>query len=306
MRTPLASVDTPASAASCQFPSAARQPTRDVAARSVLMRVSAAVRAVLAAGLLAALTSSVARRAGHTRRSRRRRPSLATRRRGTDAAPVPPDPRVGAVFLGGSRCTPAAASVLRLAGGDLILTAAHCVADGVDATFVAGLHDDCSADDDVWQVDAVYLDPRWIQNQDPLADFAIARVSRDAAARWRRRRRWPRRSGRSPKPGTDRHRHRLRAGRRRRTDRLPGTATADAPSGFPSLRVRRVGRRPVGAPWIDGSTVTGVIGGLDGGGCETKASRTRRRSTTPSTQLLRRAEAGGPADDAPTVFDDDC
>ena len=31
---------------------------------------------------------------------------------------------------------------------------------------------------EVWHLDAVYLDPRWVQNQDPMADFAIARVSR--------------------------------------------------------------------------------------------------------------------------------
>ena len=56
------------------------------------------------------------------------------------AQPVPPDPRVGcgvprrrsAAHLHRARCWQSAA-------GDLILTAAHCLAEGVDATFVAGL-----------------------------------------------------------------------------------------------------------------------------------------------------------------------
>src|SRR6202000_434676 len=30
--------------------------------------------------------------------------------------------------------------------------------------------------DDMWTVDAVYLDPRWLANKDPLADYVIARV----------------------------------------------------------------------------------------------------------------------------------
>ena len=94
------------------------------------------------------------------------------------AQPVPPDPRVGAVFLGAGSLHTCTGAVLHSAAGDLILTAAHCVAEGVDATFVAGLND-TAAPEDVWHVDAVYLDPRWVQNQDPLADFAIARVSRD-------------------------------------------------------------------------------------------------------------------------------
>ena len=57
------------------------------------------------------------------------------------AKPVPPDPRVGAVFLGGGLLHTCTGGVLDSAAGDLILTAAHCVAEGVDATFVAGLKD---------------------------------------------------------------------------------------------------------------------------------------------------------------------
>jgi hypothetical protein len=60
-----------------------------------------------------------------------------------------------------------------------------------------------------------------------------------------------------------------------------------------------------GAPWIVGSTVIGVVGGLDGGGCDDSLSYSPPFDSA-TTQLLARAEAGGPADQAPTVFEDTC
>src|SRR5690242_5156243 len=115
-------------------------------ARSVLMRFFATGRAVLVTGLLAALpfwaqacaknqpleqAASVAAK---------EQPSTAKAPPPT-ARPMAPDPRVGAVFLGGGDLHTCTGGVLDSAAGDLILTAAHCVAQGVDATFVAGLHD---------------------------------------------------------------------------------------------------------------------------------------------------------------------
>src|SRR4029079_10082070 len=92
------------------------------------------------------------------------------------AAAVPPDPLVGALFLGAGDLHTCTAGVLDSKGGDLILTAAHCVAEEVDTTFVAGFSE--TADPaDIWRVDSTYLDPRWVTNQDPLADFAILRVA---------------------------------------------------------------------------------------------------------------------------------
>src|ERR1700687_5801173 len=99
--------------------------------------------------------------------------------RQVSAQPVAPDPRVGTVFLGGDSLHVCTGGVLDSPGGNLIITAAHCMADGVDAAFVSGFNND-AAPEDVWHVDAVYLDPRWMASQDPLADFAIARVSRQS------------------------------------------------------------------------------------------------------------------------------
>jgi hypothetical protein len=95
------------------------------------------------------------------------------------AAPVDPDPRVGALFLSGSDLHICTASVLHSAAGNLVLTAAHCVSAGVPVRFVPGFAGK-AAPEDFWTVDALYLDPRWLANRDPRADYAIARVSRPA------------------------------------------------------------------------------------------------------------------------------
>jgi hypothetical protein len=194
--------------------------------------------------------------------------------------------------------------VLDSTGGDLILTAAHCVAQGTDALFVAGLKDS-AAPEDFWHVDAVYLDPRWVQNQDPVADFAIARVSRTAGGSIQAQSGGGLKLGEAPKAGTVVSVSGYGVG-------VGGgpvgcrTATAPPANGFPVLDCAELVDGLSGAPWIDGSSVVGVIGGFHGGGCSDE-----RLSYTPPfddavKQLLARAEAGGPPDAAPTVFDDDC
>ena len=51
--------------------------------------------------------------------------------------------------------------------------------------------------------------------------------------------------------------------------------------------------------------VTGVIGGLHAGGCEENLSYSSPFDQH-ITDLLARAEAGGPGDVPPTAFDDEC
>ncbi len=84
------------------------------------------------------------------------------------------------------------------------------------------------------------------------------------------------------------------------------TATAAPAKGFPSLDCAELVDGLSGAPWIDGSTVTGLIGGLDGGGCSDESVSYSPPFDDAIKRLLTRAEAGGRADVAPTVFDDDC
>ena len=274
-------------------------------ARSVLMRFSAAGRALLVAGLLLAMTAPAAACAKHpqVQPAATANTSVAAKVPPT-AAPVPPDPRVGAVFLGGGSLHTCTGGVLDSAAGDLILTAAHCVAEGVDATFVAGLKD-TAAPEDVWHVDAVYLDPRWLQNQDPLADFAIARVSRASGGSVQERAGGGLKLGPAPKPGTVI----TVSGYGMGVGGGPiGCRTATAPSnkGFPAFDCAELVDGLSGAPWIDGSNVTGVIGGLDGGGCSDESVSYSPPFDDKVEQLLARAEAGGPADAAPTTFEDDC
>src|SRR5689334_8228729 len=120
----------------------------------------------------------------------------------TAATPVSPDPKVGALFLGAGELHTCTAAVLDSKDGDLILTAAHCVAQDVDTTFVAGFSD--AADPaDVWRVESIYLDPRWVQNQDPLADFAILRVARDGGGSVEAQAGGGLTIGAAPKPGTE-------------------------------------------------------------------------------------------------------
>jgi len=220
------------------------------------------------------------------------------------AQPMPPDPRVGAVFLGSGSLHTCTGAVLNSAGGDLILTAAHCLSEGVDTTFVAGFNNDAPPEDE-WHIDAVYLDPRWVQNQDPLSDFAIARVSRDSGGTLEAQAGGGLTLAPAAKPGT--------------TITVSGyemgvgggpigcrTAIAPATKGFPTLPCAELTDGLSGAPWVAGSTVTGLIGGLNGGGCDNDSLSYSPPFDDAITALLARAEAGGPADDAPSSFSDGC
>jgi hypothetical protein len=255
---------------------------------------------VLATVLLAALVLSCARPGPAAHHLSMAAP--ATTPTPATARPVQPDPKVGAVFLGGGSLHTCSGAVLDSAGGDLILTAAHCVADGVDAAFVAGFNNE-AAPENVWHFDAVYLDPRWVQNQDPMADFAIARVSRDDGGTLEAQG-GGLALGHAPKPGTvvTVTGYPMGDGGGPVGCRAP---TAQATQGFPSLPCEGMVDGLSGAPWVTGSTVTGLVGGLDGGGCEDESSFSPPFDDA-ITRLLARAEAGGPADDAPTVFDHDC
>jgi hypothetical protein len=259
------------------------------------MRVSA----VLAIGLLAAVAGCArpAPPAAHTATSE------TPPAKKMSAAPVPPDARIGALFLGAGDLHTCTAGVLDSADGDLILTAAHCVAEGVDTTFVPGFKD--SADPAaVWRVDTIYLDPRWVRNQDPLADFAILRVSRDGGGSVEAEAGGGLAIGTAPKPGTVVNVTGYGLGVGGGPIGCEST-TESAPGGFPSLPCGGLVDGTSGAPWTTGPTVTGLVGGLDGGGCDENVSYSPPFDGGVGA-LLARAEAGGPGDEAPSVFDDDC
>ena len=256
------------------------------------------VAAVLVVGLLA-LTAGCGRAEPPQTQTTSQAPTPTK----TFAAPVPPDARVGALFLGAGDLHTCTAGVLDSKDGDLILTAAHCVAEGIDTTFVAGFSGaaDPAA---IWRVDTIYLDPRWVKNQDPLADFAILRVSRDSGSKVEAEAGGGLAIGAAPKPGTVVNVTGYGLG-------VGGgpigckAQTELAAGGFPSLPCGGLIDGTSGAPWTTGLTVTGLTGGLDGGGCDENVSYSAPFDAGV-VQLLARAEAGGSGDTAPEVFDDDC
>jgi hypothetical protein len=218
------------------------------------------------------------------------------------ADPVDPDPRVGAIFLGSQSLHTCTGSVLRSKTGDLILTAAHCMVDGIDASFVPAFAKGAEPED-FWHIDEVYLDPRWVAGEDPLADFAIARVSREgtsvesaAGGGFT--------LGSSPEVGTDVDvtGYALGVG----GDPIGCTARMAARDhGYPALRCAGLVDGTSGAPWLAGLTVVGITGGLEGGGCDENVSFAPPFDGAIKL-LMARAEAGGPGDVAPAAFEDGC
>ncbi|MPY64685.1 trypsin-like serine peptidase [Streptomyces spongiae] len=88
--------------------------------------------------------------------------------------------RVGAVFRGGLGgghfCT---GSVVRSAGHDLVVTAAHCLDGGTDLVFVPGYRDG-EAPYGVWRIGRTYVPGGWDGgDRDEDSDIAFARVERE-------------------------------------------------------------------------------------------------------------------------------
>jgi Trypsin len=214
------------------------------------------------------------------------------------AGSVSPDPRVGAVFLGGGNSHTCTGSVVHSYRGDLILTAAHCLFKGFTTTFVPGFAD-TAAPSAVWTIDAVYLDPLWVARQDPRVDYAFARVSRPGGGSIEAQVGSALTLGTAPAPGDQVSIIGYAAGVggapigcQARTE-----ITAD---GFPSFRCAGLVDGTSGAPWIAASAVTGVTGGLEGGGCTPSLSYSAPFDERTAA-LLARAEAGGPGEVAPSA-----
>ncbi|WNG89676.1 serine protease [Mycobacterium sp. ITM-2016-00317] len=219
------------------------------------------------------------------------------------ATPVAPDPRVGAVFAGAADRHVCTGSVLDSAAGDLILTAAHCLPDGVAAVFVPEFGAGRTPRDG-WRIDAVFLDPRWVDGSEPAADYAIARVSRADGKRLPPPVGGGLELGAAPESGQEVTVIGYPAG----VGGGPSVCRAPAGfarQGFPTLHCAGVVDGFSGAPWISGPTVTGLIGGLDGGGCAEEVSFSPPFDDGIAA-LMARAEAGGPGDEAPGAFDDGC
>lgn len=222
---------------------------------------------------------------------------------GAVAAPVDPDRRVGAIYLDGSTQHVCTGSVLHSKAGNLVLTAAHCLAGAAQITFAPGLSGD-GPPPDLWTADNVYLDPRWVSSKDPHADYAIARVINDHAGSVESQAGLALTLGTTPSPGS----HVSVVGYPSGVGGSPigcQGSTALTDGGFPSLVCQGLVGGTSGAPWVSGTAVTGLIGGLERGGCAENVSYSAPFDDHIA-QLLARAEAGGPGDPVPVDLDDTC
>jgi hypothetical protein len=213
------------------------------------------------------------------------------------------DPLVGAVFLDAADLHTCTGSVLDSTSKNLILTAAHCLSSTTSTTFAPGFTEHV-ASAGRWTIDAIYLDPRWVAKQDPVADFAIARVSRPDGRSVESVVGKGLTLGTAPAAGTmvSVIGYPLAVGGAPIGCRVGTTSSS---GGFPSLPCVGLIDGTSGAPWRTDRAVVGVIGGLDGGGCDEKVSYSPPFDGHVA-DLLHRAEAGGPGDIAPEVFANGC
>jgi Trypsin-like peptidase domain len=228
---------------------------------------------------------------------------LSDPRHGAVAGPVDPDLRVGAIFLDGGTLHVCTGSVVHSARGNLVMTAAHCLAGASQIAFAPGFAGN-AAPTDLWTADAVYLDPRWIASKDPRADYAIARVSSARGGSVESHIGLALSLGMAPP-----------AGSRVTVMGYPSgvggspigcqSSTAVTDSGFPSLACEGLVGGTSGAPWVSGTTITGLIGGLQSGGCAENVSYSAPFDEY-TAQLLTRADAGGPGDAVPNDVVDPC
>jgi len=215
------------------------------------------------------------------------------------AGPVNPDPRVGAIFLGDRSLHTCTGSVVHSSSGDLILTAAHCLVKGVKTTFVPGFAN-AAAPPNIWTIDAVYLDPRWVAFKDPRVDYAFARVSRPSGGSIETQVGSALLLGTAPAPGSQVSLIGYAAG-------AGGTPigcqskTGITLRGFPSFLCWGLVDGTSGSPWISGATVTGVTGGLQRGGCTQWVSYSAPFNERTAA-LLARAEQGGYGEAAPIAL----
>jgi len=222
------------------------------------------------------------------------------------AAPVDPDRRVGAVFIDGGPLHVCTGSVVHSSAGNLMLTAAHCLAGASQITFVPGFAGDATpAPADVWRVEAVYLDPRWTASKDPHADYAIVRISNDAGGSVESHVGSALTLGTAPRPGTPVTVVGYPAGVGGSPIECQASTSVNE-SGFPALACEGLVGGTSGAPWVvSGTTLTGLIGGFERGGCAPDVSYSAPFDEHIA-ELLARAEAGGPGDTVPNDLDDTC
>lgn len=228
---------------------------------------------------------------------------LSQPRRGAVAGPMDPDLRIGPIFVDGATEHVCTGAVVHSTSGNLVITAAHCLGGAAKVAFVPGFAGNAQPTD-VWVADAVYLDPRWIADKDPRADYTIARVSSLAGGSVESRTGLALTLGTAPSAGT----YVTVMGYPSGVGGSPIGCQAITwlnDGGYPSLACEGLVGGTSGAPWVNGTTITGLIGGLQGGGCAENVSYSAPFDEHVK-ELLERANAGGPGDAVPKGVPDSC
>jgi V8-like Glu-specific endopeptidase len=184
---------------------------------------------------------------------------------------------VGPLFPPSSTLHSCTASVVASSGGDLLLTAAHCLSGtGLGWRFVPG-YDRGSAPEGSWSIVALYAPRAWLEGSSPMADYVIARVASrrlGATTETLEEAAGAATLASSPAAGTRVQVPAYALGR----DDAPRTCTA-------TLRYQGAYPRFDCSPYPDGTSgapflvrgagrelVVGVIGGLHQGGCTPEVS----------------------------------
>jgi hypothetical protein len=213
-----------------------------------------------------------------------------------------PIPTIGVLFVGNTPIHTCTAGVLDSAAGDLVLTAAHCLAGpGFGISFAPG-YDNGLSPFGVWTVEQVYVDSQWATAQDPAHDYAILRVKRDDNAAIESVIGGGLALAPTPTPGTAITVTGYPIGLNDRP--LTCDTTARIVESDPEFDCVGFGDGTSGAPWVVGNTAIGVIGGRNQGGC------TEETYSPPFgadvVTLLHRAETSQDGDVAPIALGDGC
>jgi V8-like Glu-specific endopeptidase len=209
-------------------------------------------------------------------------------------------PTVGALFPPGGTGHTCTASVVASTPGDLLITAAHCIAGtGAGYRFAPAYHDGVEPFGS-WTVVRAYGAPQWITRQDPADDFAILVVAPRPIHGHREEIQeltGAARLGSAPTPGERVTVPAYAFG----VDDDPITCTAPVyrDGAFVAFNCTPYPGGTSGAPWLlrgaRGSTVVGVIGGLHQGGCSLATSYSALFASNIRATLARAASGGTPS-----------
>jgi V8-like Glu-specific endopeptidase len=220
-------------------------------------------------------------------------------------------PQVGALYAnataGWHGCT---ATVVHSTGGNVLVTAAHCVSGkGAGMAFAPGQHG-TQAPFGRWTVTAVHLEPAWVAHQDPRADIAFLTVAPRTLNRVTTQ--IERVTGAYKLGGTAVSAQRVTvpaypAGST--NNPITCTATVYLTSLFPAFNCRGYVGGVSGSPWLlatpGGTQVVGVVGGLHQGGCFNYTSYSSPLAADAYNAYVR-ASNNAPADIAPRPGGDGC